>query len=687
MAARRGRSFQTKKPPPPASELALDEFDDFDDDWKLETAPVARKKAAKRSELAANESERAYQERRSGSQTPSSSSSSQGGWQTQGRRGVTRDELYNGLEDDGLDEFEEYDNKWGTGMRGQEAEPNYRLMCPMTLDMIAVTGEGKRVYKRVKDNTTVRMEFKKSTHEIWFWGDEDVIYDIAHIWDKRLQYLAENQDMNQKRRTKSKQDRGEAIPKISDIRREERGERHSMLSPKTMAELPDAPKSHLAYFIFPDPRNVTFPVHRVIGPQDKPLRELRQELSCHIELSDGAKALKVSAPNREILEKVIRRLKVHYIKRMHMPVKTIGGSFMPTRHPVMVVLTHAPDNEVTPLEMMHVSGPRPTLSMFSEVTHYDDDWQHRCKRANDMLQERITGCIDDFVNDARLHDGEVRLRVRFGTAFIVGAVSGGEPLEVSHALKDVIEGQGGMEMFSRCVTQSRQEIEHFKNNLPRTFKEVYDQHRVSYTLHCTYNPDNMRQVVNWQRTKIFARYTKDGRLSNWSCSYFEHRPMAYTGYNVSGHMDWQLEGIMWMTGTHDPDSMHSVLIRRTKIEKNAFMFSNTVDLVVDRVCRKTRTLFESNEEYYVEVTHTEFWDRDAEKDLRDNVIKLDSKPSHHTYSISLYPKMWQYELDKNAVAPVGHIPDYTPKTFTGSDQVPRLLNTIRQLQRIMHRRN
>jgi hypothetical protein len=66
-----------------------------------------------------------------------------------------------------------------------------------------------------------------------------------------------------------------------------------------------------------------------------------------------------------------------------------------------------------------------------------------------------------------------------------------------------------------------------------------------------------------------------------------------------------------------------------------FVFSNTVDLVVRHVCKKRRTLYRDKDDVVVEITNTEFWIRDEEKDKRDLDVRLNCKPDRRTSSISV----------------------------------------------------
>jgi hypothetical protein len=198
----------------------------------------------------------------------------------------------------------EYEQNWRmTHVYKASSEPHYQIACPTVLPMEEMLGTGQHILKHAATNTSVLLQYNPTLNQIEFWGERDAIFEAARVFQNRMNYLVEvgdesksigcvywfeqNLDQIQKRKTAKKRSEKRAIPKKSDIRREARGAEHSMISAEALSSLSDAPKEYLAVFLLPRPaQGKQFPIHRLLGPREKPLIMLRKELSCYIQYNE-----------------------------------------------------------------------------------------------------------------------------------------------------------------------------------------------------------------------------------------------------------------------------------------------------------------------------------------------------------------------------------------------------------------
>ncbi|RKP24225.1 hypothetical protein SYNPS1DRAFT_23681, partial [Syncephalis pseudoplumigaleata] len=478
---------------------------------------------------------------------------------------------------------------------------------------------------------------------------------------------------------KRKEKDGRTITRLSDIRRQEKAEKFGLVAMDDLRELSDEPLPFRGVFMLPPEEG--FPISRVLGPNGKPLDDLRHELGCRIIFTETEARERVAAKSYELVREVLSRLSIHMVKRL------LQERFFDVMEKPMEITTERVRDDFIPWDLPADETWLRTPTVLKGILSGDLHHHRRLVELRENLETNLQRYIRKFTQCAALHDGSAKMRICLGTCLVSDLMLRLQDLNPSVALKEIFVTHKALMFFSRRLSRSSQQIDAFTSRLPRSFQRVDDDSSISYTFLCEHRPAmaSIGPKTVWPNVKLRVWFTPEGQPSRWEAIIGERRELdlniIYPNNDYYVKPDWRLEATTWLHSPVKADSEFGRLVGRMRINgRDQLEYSNTNMLVVQQVTRKTRVIYESADDFQLEVTRAQVWCCDPEVDGRDMPTPLIAKPEYESYGATIWPLLWKRLLDENRYALTGTIPGYKEEEFFANHYISKLVDTVHSIQ-------
>ncbi|KAI9598345.1 hypothetical protein BDF19DRAFT_231436 [Syncephalis fuscata] len=545
-----------------------------------------------------------------------------------------------------------------------------------------------RVFKRMSDNSTVHIKYNASSHEIFMWGEYSLVKEAKRTMERRFDYLCDNIERITKMNKKRKEDAGRTITRKSDIRRTEKAERFGLVAMDDLRKLPENQTSHRGVFMLP--RSDVLPIARLLGPNGKPLDDLRHDLGCRIvfgerEAQEGI--IKVAGNSYELVREVLSRLTIHVAKRTYPRPPPVQERLFDVTEKPMEITTERVTANYIPWDLPQDNAWHTSPTVLKGILSGDMFNSSRLTESRSSLEATLTRNIQRFVRFIGLHDGNAKMRICLGTCLVSDISPKLHDLSQKIALKEIFVTQNALMYFSRNLLQSNHQVELLTSRLPSNYRRVDDDYSVGYSFRCEHRSSSASYSPKtaWPNIKLRVWFSREGRASRWEAVIGERRELdlnvIYPNNDYYNKPDWRLEATTWFHSPIKPDSEIGRLVTRMRInERGRLEYSNTDQLVVQQITCKTRILYESADDFQLEITRAQVWNCDPDTDGRDTPTPLLAKSTFESYGATIWPLLWKRLLEDNSHTSIGCVPNYSEGDFFTGNYISKLVDSVHTVQ-------
>ncbi|RKP07527.1 hypothetical protein THASP1DRAFT_30658 [Thamnocephalis sphaerospora] len=482
---------------------------------------------------------------------------------------------------------------------------------------------------------------------------------------------------------------------------------HASVSPEISSPLfpPSSSKLFVGEFMLPD--RPKFPVNRVIGPDEKGLEALARGLNLTFSVKRNPNVVVFRAESQAVIKTALSRMLLLYAKRMSefdacalavverpmrsISVRTVGVRASQTPVDVERLLARnasvhrlVPDDNLadrqpvtsdTMAMYVHAHLLRSALSIDAR-----DRNSHRRR-----IAQKVKRIMEEFASKIRMHDGDIKIRICIGSAFVQGIATDAMYAMESIA-KEVCGTRAKTVLFSRLeqIPQDTSELPLLLSRIESAFGVRRGDPDAWYTLTGVFTPRSTTHERGGKSpkkrdTKICVRQKrrKAKRRDEFKC---DRRVLSVVGFNLDDYADWRLEAAVDKMITIDEREAQMDMLRT--IERGQLVYTNSEKLSIRTVHHKRRWSFQLQSDFCIQVTQCTQWIRDPRGDKPGSTTTL---PLENTkmYNITLCPQKWERLLSRNAHTEAGELVSYTVDDIADDNIIFNMLGILGKLQHVV----
>jgi hypothetical protein len=318
-------------------------------------------------------------------------------------------------------------------------------------------------------------------------------------------------------------------------------------------------------------------------------------------------------------------------------------------------------------------------------------------------QRQIERILEDGLESARLLDGEIRMKIRFGQIALSNVSFGENSLyNIEKIYQDLFHREELVSTMQPYIASEKSQLdglfkylsEHGENFAaePETSISIYGRQR---TLHTSSSPPKTNKKKEPTVTGVFAtittaKFTPEGYVGLWNCIVDEEQDVtSVKSVDIECRYGWDLRLQYAHRLLSEPNSPHGRFVSKLRLRD-----TNRLAMVVDEktyrpmiVVQKTKWIYGWKNDYIVEICKDETWNMSEitikHKDLPVDLSTFD--PHRVMFKVSLTKDSWRGRFSQNVNLSIGEAPHWTIGSFlaTSDENVKSLMEAAKEFSDIL----
>ncbi|ORE10903.1 hypothetical protein BCV72DRAFT_198671 [Rhizopus microsporus var. microsporus] len=598
-------------------------------------------------------------------------------------------------------------------------KPDDYWVLPPHCTITDILGPGRARFKEMMRSTGAYMSYNDTLHQIDLWGDPLCIDKAKHSLNMIANRIAEL-DVTLLRKTK-KWSRPDRELTIEEKRREEKRQQRILEEKKYLGE----PTEKLPYYsVYYSPSDAVS-INRIVGNNDSYLNQIRIDCKTYIEYdaqnrifrlysNDEANIKAASARLRNWHLRCCREPEAGVARLMQQPSANLALKYRKLP-PDFVLYDYIPPHREQELRDRSRMFETITTGFEANIAYWNASVEDSLISLNDSQQMRgalsekaktldkrneevIQRLLDRGLESIRLKDWDIRMKIRFGTIYLVDYPKKDQMhLTIEEVSDNMFKKKRFKSALAPCMSKSLENLDMLFEYLGTKAQEFSENPKTSFVILAHQYPiaaspaDLRKKDVNrgemW-KTRTEVAFTDKGERGLWSTVTQCTDLVDISCFNAEQPYSWDLKVQFARSLPYDDvNAPHEKFSKNLKLSPSGRLIMTPVfDYNPKIVKQKTKWRY-SWYDFTIEICQEELWDLNEIK-REDKTLPLDFsefKPNHKQFKISMYKEQWVDRFAENLRLGVGEAPSWTIRDFLGTEEenVHTIVHNAKQFGQIL----
>lgn len=580
--------------------------------------------------------------------------------------------------------------------------PDDYWVLPPHCTMTDILGTGRTRLKEMTRSTGAYMTYNDTLHQIDLWGDPSCIDKAKHSLNMIANRIAEL-DVTLLRKTK-KWSRPDRELTNEEKRREEKRQQRILEEKKYLGE----PTEKLPYYsIYYSPSD-TVSISRIVGNNDSYLNQIRIDCKTYIEYDAQNRIFRLYSNDEANIKAASARLRNWHLRCCREPEAGVARLMQqPSANlalkyrrlpPDFVLYDYVPPDREQELRDKSRMFETITTGFEANIAYWNASVEDSLISLNDSQQMRgalseraktldkrngevIQRLLDRGLESLRLKDWDIRMKIRFGTIYLVDYPKRDQMhLTIEEVSDKMFKKEKFKSALAPCMSKSLESFDMLFEYLGTKAQEFSENPKTSFVILAHQYPiaaspaDLRKKDVNrgemW-KTRMEVAFTDKGERGLWSTITQCTDLVDISCFNAEQPYSWDLKVQFARSLPYDDvNAPHEKFSKNLKLSPSGRLIMAPVfDYNPKIVKQKTKWRY-SWHDFTIEICQEELWDLDGIK-RKDTTLPLDFsefQPHHKQFKVSMYKEQWVDRFAENLRLGVGEAPSWTIRDFLGTEE-------------------